>query len=265
MKKPPVIEFKNVSIIQDLKTNKKILDIDSLVIMPEEDVVILGPNGSGKSTLIKLIYRLYYPEISKKPVVCRIFGNDRWNVFELRSMMGIVTPDLQANFEGDFTVKETVLSGFFSSLGLYNENITAEMNRKTLNAMEFLGINEFSGRKMTEVSTGEARLALIARALVHNPKVLVLDEPTNGLDIKAAHKFRKHLSKVAAAGTNIILITHDLEDIIPEIKRVIMLKEGKVFRDGKIGEILTSQNLKTLFDIEASVIKTKKGFKTEIG
>lgn len=260
----PAIEFKNVSVIYDFKTGVRALDIDELVIEHGENVAVIGPNGSGKSTFINLIAKELYPE-PEENTVCRIYGKERWDVFDLRSHLGLVTPGFQQKVGFETTVMDTVLSGFFTSIGILNKNeVTSAMKAKAQESLDFFGISGLSGHLITEVSTGESRLVLIARALIHNPKVLILDEPSSGLDIKAAYSFRKHLSKIAARGTGIIVVTHEFENIIPEIKRVIVLNKGKIFLDGKCDKVLTNSNISGLYSMKIKIIKSRGTYRAEL-
>lgn len=197
-----------------------------------EHVAILGPNGSGKSTLIKTITRECYP-LQREGSFMTILGDDRWDVFALRSLLGIVTNDLLAQCTREFSGMEIVLSGFFSSVGVWpHHHVTEAMREKALAALEVMEISHLDGRPVSEMSSGEARRVLIARALVHDPLALVLDEPSNSLDLQAQRELREILSKLAAKGIGILLVTHHLDDIIPEIERVIVLREGRVVADG---------------------------------
>ena len=249
----PLLDFNNISVI---KEDKLILDQISLTVGSNENIAIVGPNGSGKSSLIKMMTREYYPLADAPDLRMKIMGEEVWNIFDLHKQMGIVTTDLQNTCLRDITVLETVLSGFFSSIGIYDiYDVTIEMEATAYEILKFLGIRHLADKMMTRISTGEARRALIARALVHDPKALVLDEPTNSLDMKSVFQFRKTISAVANAGKNIILVTHDLSDIIPEISRVILIKDGKIFADGKKEDILTNENLTALFEVPVTVQK----------
>jgi iron complex transport system ATP-binding protein len=265
-----IIEFKSIRVIYDYESGINALDIEELIINHGENVVIIGPNGSGKSTLINLISKDIYPEPVENSK-CSIYGKDRWDVFQLRSYLGLVTPNYQQQFSNreyewkKITVMDTVLSGFFSSIGIMNTNdITSAMRNKAENVLDFLEISGLSKKIMTELSTGQSRRVLIARALVHNPKTLVLDEPSSGLDIKSAHIFRKYINKIASKGTNIIIVTHTFEDIVPCIKRAVLLREGKIFLDGKCDDIITSSNISQLYSIKVKINKSKIGFRAEL-
>ncbi len=187
----------------------------------------------------------------------RILGRENWNVFELRGLLGIVSDSLLTDHTRAFTGREVILSGFFSSTGIWpgHHRVTPEMEKKTGEVMERLEISHLAERKMNEVSTGEARRIMIGRALAHDPRALVLDEPSSSLDFRVARELRQMLRQIAGAGTSIIMVTHDLGDIIPEISRVIMLREGAIFRDGPKDEVLTSEGPSDLFGISLEVRK----------
>jgi len=248
---PPLVEFKNVSVVRD---GHRLLDRVSLTIREGEHIAILGPNGAGKSSLIRAITREYYPSSPGPDVTFRFRGQDTWDAFSLRSHLGVVSADLQQTFVRRISGREVVLSGFFSSIGLFlSHEVTPDMERKTDEILEFLEIARLADRPMTELSSGEARRFLIGRALVHDPGTLLLDEPTNSLDLSALHTFRKTLRKIARSGTGIILVTHNLHDIIPEISRVILMQDGAVRMDGPKAEVLTDNAIGDLFRVPVRV------------
>jgi len=254
---PFLLELKNVTVI---KCRKKILDSVSISIEQGEHVVIIGPNGSGKSSLIKTFTKEYQPHASTDEFVLKIMGKDIWNVFELRKLLGIVSGDLQQIYCRQINVLDVILSGFFSSIGIYyNHDVTPEMENRAREILEFLEILHLENRLICELSTGEARRILIGRALVHDPYALILDEPANSLDLKALYSFRECIRKIASSGKSVILVTHNLQDIIPEINRVVLIREGKIFRDGKKGDILTDANLSELLSLPVRVLE-KEGF-----
>jgi iron complex transport system ATP-binding protein len=250
---PSLLEMKNVTVVRG---GRKILDSVSLKIEQGEHVAIIGPNGSGKSSLIKTFTKEYHPLASVDGLVLNIMGKGTWHVFELRKLLGIVSGDLQQTYCRQVSVLEVVLSGFFSSIGIYyNHEVTPEMETRAKEVLEFLEISHLADRLMSELSSGEARRVLIGRALVHNPEALILDEPTTSLDLKALHSFRESIRKIADSGKSVILVTHALEDIIPEINRAILIKDGKILKDGKKEEILTDANLSELFSLPVKVLE----------
>jgi iron complex transport system ATP-binding protein len=228
---------------------KTVLKDITLRIAAGEHVAILGPNGCGKSTLIKTITRECYP-LAHDESSLTIFGKTSWNVFDLRKLLGVVSNDLMNTCTREITGLEVVLSGFFSSIGIQPYYpITPAMVEKAHAVLDLLEVPHLADREMTAMSTGEGRRVLIARALVHDPLALLLDEPSNSLDLHAAFELRRVLRKLAQTGTGILLVTHLLSDIIPEIDRVILLRNGRVFADGGKAGLLTAERLSELFGL----------------
>ena len=247
---PALLDFRSVSVARGLKT---VLHDITLRVAPGEHVAILGPNGCGKSTLIKTITRECYPLVNNGATLT-ILGRDRWNVFDLRNLLGIVSNDLMSTCTRDITGREVILSGFFSSIGLQPYHaVTTEMQAKTEAVLERLEVSHLAERSMDELSSGEARRMLIGRALVHDPQALLLDEPTNSLDLHATHELRLLFRKLAQSGMGILMVTHHLSDIIPEIDRVIFLRRGRIFGDGPKRELLSPSRLSELFGIQVDM------------
>jgi len=249
----PLIELHNVTV---QRGERIVLDGVSLSIAQGEHAAILGPNGSGKSTLIKLISRELYPRLKEEPWSLRILGQERWRLFDLRNHLGIVSHDWMQMCTRPYSGHEIVLSGFFGSVGVwpYHE-LTAEMEEKARATMERLEISHLAERLTNEMSSGEARRILIARALVHDPQALVLDEPTNSLDLHATHELREILRRLAGEGIGIILVTHHLPDIIPEIGRVVLMRSGRIFCDGPKERVLHDVALSELFGVPVEVVE----------
>jgi iron complex transport system ATP-binding protein len=223
------------------------LDSVSLEIAAGEHVCILGPNGCGKSTLIKTITRECYP-MARDGCSISIFGRERWNIFELRSLLGIVSPDLLASCMTDATGRDVVLSGFFSSTRIFpHHHPDPEHLARAEEALERLGIAHLAERPVAHMSSGEAKRTLIARALVHEPQALLFDEPGNALDIGAQLQLRETTRELAQSGLGILLVTHHVSEIIPEMERVVLLRGGKILADGPKSAILTEENLSELF------------------
>jgi iron complex transport system ATP-binding protein len=253
---PPLIEFKNISLMRGERLCLKNIN---LVINQRQSLAILGPNGAGKSSLIKTITRELYPIFDPLGSSLRILGRGNWDVFELRSQLGIVSAEVLRQ-DISQTCQEAVLSGYFGSPYLRDAGlISPKMKTYAQDMMNLLEIDHLAERLTDEISSGEARRVVIARALVNNPQSLLLDEPTTNLDMKSAHQLRQLLSKISNLGTQIILVTHNLTDIIPEINRVVMLKDGSIFRDGAKIEIMTETNFSELFGFEVNLLN-KAGF-----
>jgi iron complex transport system ATP-binding protein len=238
-----------------MRGQKVALDNFSLRIEADEHVAILGPNGCGKSTLIKTITRECYP-VAREESAMSILGQESWDVFSLRPMLGIVSNDLMLTCTGDACGRDVVLSGFFSSTAIYpNHAVDPRQQELADAALEELKISHLADRPVSEMSSGEARRVLIARALVHKPRALLFDEPCNSLDLAAQQKVRMTMSALARAGTAIILVTHELPDIVPEIQRVVLMSQGRVVADGPKEEILQVEKLSELFGVNVQMAR----------
>jgi iron complex transport system ATP-binding protein len=237
----PLLEIEKASV---MRGERIVLDRLSLRIDAGQHSAIVGRNGSGKSTLVQLIARQLYPLAGG---TVRIFGRERWRVHELRGLLGIVSPSLQSDFTDhgleQLEVFEAVASGFFAARGLWHiHKLTDEMRARSHEALEQIG------RPMATLSTGEARRVLIARALVHRPKALLLDEPCAGLDPATRRHFLERLREIARAGTTLVMVTHHIDEILPEIGTVAMLREGRLIHFGEKPALLTDAALSQVFD-----------------
>jgi iron complex transport system ATP-binding protein len=248
----PVLQLTNATVKKD---DTVVLHSLSMTIEEGQHTVILGPNGAGKSILVRLLTHEERPlPLDNGTAPVRVFGDDNWNVWELRSQLGIVSADLHQRFvsgnsEGRITGEMAVVSGFVASQGILRySTITKEMRQRAADALEKMGVSHLAKRWLNEMSSGEARRVLIARALVTSPRALVLDEPTSNLDVVARHNFLERVRQIAREGTTLILITHHVEEVIPEIARVIFIKGGKVAGAGSKAEMMTAAKLGELFD-----------------
>jgi iron complex transport system ATP-binding protein len=249
----PLIDFHNITV---QRGERIVLDGLSLSIAQGEHAAILGPNGSGKSTLIKLISRELYPRQKSEDWHLRILGRDRWNLFDLRNHLGLISNDWMQMCTRDYSGYEIVLSGFFGSVGIWpNHVVTPEMERKANEVLELLEIPHLAQRNTIEMSSGEAKRILIGRALVHAPQALILDEPTNSLDLHAALGLREILRKLARNGISLLMVTHHLPDIVPEIERVVSIREGRIECDARKPEALTAERLGRLFNVPVEVVQ----------
>ena len=245
----PLIDIQDAEV---WRGRTKVFDGLTLNIGQHEPTAILGPNGSGKTTLLRLITRELYPA-SRSGSLVRILGRDNWNVWELRSHIGIVSHDLQTRYNAGTTALDVVLSGFLSSIGVHGSlarRVTGDQRRAAEAALDQLGIGDLLATPLRNMSTGQQRRCLLARALVHDPDTLVLDEPTAGLDLAASFDYLRRIRTLAAGGRNIVLVTHMLNEVPPEVERVIMLREGRVVVDGPKHEVMTTANLSRAFDTD---------------
>lgn len=250
----PLLEIDDARV---MRGSSIILDRFDLRLLEGQHTAILGPNGSGKSTLVKLLAHQLHPlaRTDGRPSV-RVFGRERWSVAELRRLLGIVSPALQHDFTTDtpLEVFDAVVSGFFAARGVWhNHAVTDAMRERAHEALTLAGADQLIGRPMGDLSTGEARRVLIARALAHRPRALLLDEPCAGLDMASRRRFLENLRELARRGTTLLLVTHHVEEILPEIDHVVLLREGRVWRQGRKADLLTDEALSATFGMPVQV------------
>jgi len=245
---PALIELDRATVVRG---QVKVLHQVSLRIAQGQHTALLGPNGCGKSTLIKLITRDLYPlAVGGGTVPVRVLGQQRWQVDRLRSQLGIVTGDLDADLAAmpGLTVVQAVLSGFFASRTLCAfHQVTAEMQAQAEEALALTGADALGARHYAELSAGQARRVLIARALVHRPRALLLDEPSTGLDLLARQQLLDTLQRLARNGITLVLVTHHIEEVIAEIERVVLVREGRIVADGHRDQMLQDAPLSDVF------------------
>jgi iron complex transport system ATP-binding protein len=240
----------------------RILDRLSLSIQSGQHTVILGPNGSGKTSLLKLLNRQFYPSVDDGQTGdVEILGQSSWNIEDLRKRMGIVSGDLDREFSltrsGRMTALQAVLSGFDGvQLITFTDQLDPQRLDAARSALRQVMAEHLCERTLMTMSTGERRRVLIARALVHQPKAIVLDEPTTGLDVAASASFMQIVRSLAQSGMTIILVTHHLEEVIPEIRHAILLKQGRIHAQGHCDTLLNSSTLSDLFDTRVEVMKS---------
>jgi iron complex transport system ATP-binding protein len=247
----PVLELHEATFVRG---RTRALDRLSLTIAQGQHTAILGPNGAGKSSLMRLLTLEDRPRPGGNGVPpMRIFGRERWDVAELRTRLGVVTGELDAGFGigtsgGRVSGLDVATSGLLGSHGVFSHHdVTPAMRERAAEALARVEASHLSGKPLNEMSAGERRRVLIARALVTRPDALVLDEPTTGLDLVARHRFMEAVRRLAIAGTTIILVTHHVDEIIPEIGRVVLLRNGGVACDGPPAEVLTAARLGAVF------------------
>jgi len=239
------LELRQVNVARG---DRVVLHEVNLTIRTGEHVAILGPNGCGKSTLIMAMSCQVYPMV-KPGMLVRIFGRERWDLTRLRQHFGVVGAELPGERTAVTNGLDAVTAGFFSASTLWpNLHVTPEMRERSWEALERMEATHLAEQLVGEMSAGEKRRIVIARALVHRPKQLLLDEPSNALDMAAQRELRETLRRLAQEGTGLVLVTHHLGDILPEIERVILMRAGRIVGDGPREELLTEARLTELFD-----------------
>lgn len=249
-----LLEVRDARVIRDGKT---ILDGGSFIVREGEHLAVLGPNGAGKSTLIGLLTREVMAVWTDPPPVL-FRGESRMELTEARRLLGVVSSSWQETVRAHLTAREVVLGGRFGALGIpphLRESVTCGDTELAEHALEEMGVGRLAERDMTTLSTGEARRVLIARALVSDPAVLVLDEPTAGLDPTAAWQLRETMRQLASGGRTLVLVTHHIEDVVRQIERVVLMRDARIVADGPVSELLTGDRLTELFGVKLEVVE----------
>ena len=247
--------FLNLQHVNVARGSNIVLHDINLSVAAGEHIAILGPNGCGKSTLIKTITCECYP-IHQDDTVVSIFGRSRWDLTELKKRLGVVSAELPGRATLTTTGRDAVLTGFFSSSTLWPNllsSITPAMHTRTDQVLDLIGATHLIAKPIGEMSAGEQRRIMIGRALVASSGMLLLDEPSNALDLHSQQDLRNLLRRLAQQGTGILLITHHIADIIPEIDRIILMKSGRIHADGPKSTLLTAPILSDLFHTEVHV------------
>ena len=253
---PPLLEFRNITVYRG---ETLALDGLSLTIPCGQHLAIIGPNGSGKSTLIRTMMRYDHPVRRYGPVM-KVFGRSDWHVHDMRKLIAVVSNEMVQACSKSATGRSVVLSGYYSSFELWPQHpVTDAMEARGEEVLRLMHAEHLRDKPVNAMSTGEAKRVVIGRALVNEPRALLLDEPSNGLDLRAAIELRDTLRRVAAMGTSLIYVTHHLPDIIPEVSRVILLKDGRLHADGAKERLLANDVLSDVYGT-AIEVETKDGY-----
>ena len=232
----------------------------NLQLQLRQSTTVLGPNGAGKSSLVKLIDRSLYPIVLPNAHL-RLFGHETVNLWALRSRLGVVSSELELRFHPKTAVEEVVVSSFFGATRLgRDQDPSAEQWEQARDLLDQLQLQGIRSRCFGELSDGQRRRLLIARALVHQPEVLVLDEPSRALDLQACHQLLAILRGLIRGGTTVVQVTHRVDTIVPEMERVLFLDGGTIVNSGTPNELLRSKELSALFKTPLEVVK-KNGFR----
>jgi iron complex transport system ATP-binding protein len=248
----PILELNNATLV---RSGTRVIEGMSLTIAHGQHTAILGPNGAGKSSLIRMLTLDDRPLAAAdgEPEALQMFGREKWDLTELRGRLGIVTGDLDAGFglgtsRGRVRGIDAALSGLLGSHGVFaHHDVSEVMRARAEAALARVEATQLAAKPLNQMSAGERRRVLIARALITEPEALLLDEPTTGLDFVARYRFMESVRRLAADGTTVILVTHHVDEIIPEIGRVVLLQHGRVAFDGPTAQALTTARLSAVF------------------
>ena len=238
------------------RNNKRIFTNLSLDLYYGQNVVILGPNGSGKSSLLNLINRTLYPKVTKNSEI-KIFEKTEINIWNLRNRIGFLLEEIDKRVDSNTNVNDLILSGFQGNFKIKNEgSLSPEKQDSLAKIINQMDLQKIITKTYRTLSDGQKRRVLIARALIHNPKILILDEPTNNLDFKSTCNLLKILEEICNRQISLVQVTHNVDTIIKSINRVILMKNGTIVDDGSPTQILTSDKLSELYETELKVVNS---------
>ena len=251
--------FKNINVYID---QKKILSNINIKLNFGENIVILGPNGSGKSTFLKLLNRSIYPVISEKSSL-KLFNKENINIWDIRSKVGFLFKEMEERVINGVTLYDLIASGFSGAFNSRYYKLLSETQKiKIENLIKEWELDNIINKEFQSLSDGQKRRALLARALVYEPNILVLDEPFSNLDLKSNFILNKNLNCLIDKSVNIVYVTHNLESILAKTNRVILFKGGQIVNDGNPNQIINSKIISDLFRISIKVIKQDEHWKS---
>ncbi|EAE5923370.1 molybdenum ABC transporter ATP-binding protein [Listeria monocytogenes] len=247
--------FENVYFKRD---NKTILSDINWVVKEKENWAILGLNGSGKTTLLQLLNGYLWPSSGKLQVLGQVFGQT--SLPELRKSIGWVSNALDHQLKDYELSEQIVLSGKFASIGIYAKVTADEMALAKKLLIDCGGIS-LIGKPYKILSQGERQIVLIARALMASPKLLILDEPCNGLDLFAKERLLERIKKIAELpeSPTMLFVTHHTEEILPCFDNIILLRDGEITHHGKTENLLTEEVLQDFYQKPVELIRIKDG------
>ena len=240
----PILSLGHASV---RRGGKYILEDVSFTLNEGENTAIIGPNGAGKSTLVGVLCKKVHP-LALDEYSYSLFSRSRWPVSELRLKVGHVSQSESMVTETTYTVYEIVLSALYSAIGLdFHITPTAEDEAKALAAIEKVGLSRLKDKCVNTLSSGEKAKALLARSAVNDPPIMLLDEAANALDFPSRADFRQTISLYAREGKTIVMVTHELAEVIEEVSRVVVMKDGHIVADGPKDRILDESLLSEVY------------------
>lgn len=241
-----VLELVDVSVVRE---GRALVDDVSWSVKEGERWVILGPNGAGKTTLLSIASSYLFPSTGTVTVLGERLG--AIDVFELRPRIGVAGMAVADKLPRSQTVLETVLTAAYGMTASWRESYDAVDEERALAFLDRLGMSEYLERKFGTLSEGERKRTLIARAMMTDPELLLLDEPAAGLDLGGREDLVRRLGRLARDpyAPSMLMVTHHVEEIAPGFTHVLMIRQGKVLAAGPVETELTSRNLSLCFGL----------------
>ncbi|GGI40707.1 ABC transporter ATP-binding protein [Mammaliicoccus stepanovicii] len=244
----------NLEHINWIREGKFILKDISWEINDGQHWVLYGLNGAGKSTILDIINAYTAPSSGNFEILDMKQGKKGYSADSIRKQIGYVSSSLFKKMRQEDNAFTTIISGAYASIGVY-EDPSEETKDKAKEIADTLGITPYINRRFSTLSQGEQTRVLIGRALMSEPRLLILDEPTNGLDFVAREDLLERIEEIGkdVNGPTMIYVTHHLEEVLPVFKHILLLNNGKVFESGKIHDIVNSENMSRLFNMNVNV------------
>ena len=240
------------------KKDYKVIKNLSIKLFYNERIIILGPNGSGKSSIVDLINRNIYPLVEKESHF-KIFNEELIDIWKVRKYISTVNNEIKLRINKDLKVKDVLLSGLYGRFCKINNPKKEELNI-VKELIEKMFLNDIADKEFGYLSDGERQISIIARAIINNPKVLILDEPSVNLDLRSRIFLVEKIKNLSQLGICILCITHDISLITKDYSRLIFLKDREIIRDGKPSELMNSKNINQLFDINIGLIENSNSW-----
>ena len=247
-----VLELVDVSVVRGEKT---LLDSVDWTVQDGERWVILGPNGAGKSTLLSIAAARLHPTIGMVDILDEILG--AVDVFELRPRIGVSSATLATQIPNAETVRNVIVTAAYGVTGRWREEYDEFDDARAVELLEGWGLAELAERRFGTLSEGERKRVLIARALMTDPELLLLDEPAAGLDVGGREKLVARLDELAKNPSSpaIVMVTHHLEEVPDAFTHAMLLREGKIVAAGPVGQVMTQKNLSETFNLPLKLVK----------
>jgi len=249
---PQVLEFSDVVV---RRNGRDIVSHLDWAVADDERWVVLGPNGAGKTTLLQLADTLLHPTSGAVTILGERLG--RTDVFELRPRIGFASSAMARRVPPEETVLDVVLTAAYSVVGRWREDYDDIDERRALRVLAEWKLDHLADRTFGTLSDGEQKRVQIARAVMTDPELLLLDEPTASLDLGAREELLALLSGYAQAPTTpaMVMVTHHVEEIPVGFTHVLLLRDGEVVASGPLGEALTADNLTATFGLEITLTR----------